>query len=95
MTKRGDDAVLTTYDNNRKNSEKHSHTSYLRAATMPRNVYWLPVLTVLATGGRLTNNWFVGEGIALEAISGEPSEVTRAGRAQGTGKYYGRRSRKA
>ena len=31
--------------------KKHSHTSYLRAATMPPNVYWLPVLTVLATGG--------------------------------------------
>ena len=44
-----------------KNSEKHSHTSYLHAATMPPNVYWLPVLTVLATGG-LTINWFVGEG---------------------------------
>ena len=51
MTKRGDDAILTSYDNNRKHSEKHSHTSYLHAATMPRNVYWLPLLTVLATGG--------------------------------------------
>ena len=61
---------------------------------MPRNVYWLPVLTVLATGG-LNNNWFVGEGVALKAISGEPSRGTREGRAQGAGKYYGRRGRKA
>ena len=45
-----------------KKSEKDSHTSYLRAATMPRKVYWRSVLTVLATGGELTNNWFVGEG---------------------------------
>ena len=34
MAKRGDDVILTTFDNNRKNSEK-SHTSYLCAARMP------------------------------------------------------------
>ena len=38
MTKRGDDVILTTYEKNLKKSE-NSHTSYLRAAKMPRNSY--------------------------------------------------------
>ena len=33
----------------------------------------------------MSNNWFVGEGGRLNATSGEPSGVTRAGRAQERG----------
>ena len=90
MTKRGDDAVLTTYDNNEKNL-KNTPTplTYVRQrcrATSTGFQYWLCWL-----GGGLTNNWFVGEGVALKAISGEQSGVTRAG----AGKYYGLRGRRS
>ena len=66
MTKRSDDAVVTTYDNNGKNSER----------TLP---HLLPMcgndavqclrVTIMLARGVLTNNWVVGEGVALKAVS--------------------------
>ena len=64
MTKRGDYVILTTY--NQKLEEilkKHSHTSYLRAATMPRSIYKLSAPAVPTTGERMSKQlglWATG-----------------------------------
>ena len=64
MTKRGDDAVLTTYDNNGKNSERT--LPHLLPMCGNDAVQCLRVTITLARGG-LTNNWVVGEGVALKS----------------------------
>ena len=87
MTMKGDDAVLTSYNQRLEENlkKKHSHTSYLHAATMSRNVYWLPVPTVLATG-EMTSNLFMGEGVALMLFLGSSLGLPEQAERKGAGK---------
>ena len=69
MTKWGDDAFLTTYDNNGKNLKKNK-LPHLLLTYGNDAAQCLAVSSTLARGG-LTNNWVVGEGVALKAVSRE------------------------
>ena len=93
MTMRGDDAVLTTYNQMLEEILKSTPTplTYVR---QPRNIYLLPVPTALATEV-MASNWLTGKGVALMLFPGSRPGRPEQAERKGVGKYYGRRGRKA